>query len=96
MPDLACPARHLPFLVEVVGIPMGPDAMEPIRAWLLGAEAVLRPELATDRMPLNFLGAGDPMARAFDPATLDRLRALKRSVDPAGTIRGHYPLLAQG
>ncbi|MFE4459305.1 FAD-binding oxidoreductase [Nocardia tengchongensis] len=43
--------------------------------------------------PFTFLAPGESAAAAFDPATLDRLRAVKRDRDPHNVIRANYPML---
>ncbi|WP_245676936.1 FAD-binding oxidoreductase [Nocardia acidivorans] len=46
------------------------------------------------RKPMTYLDAGDSAAEAFAPDTLARLRSIKRRYDPAGTIRGNFPVSA--
>ncbi|GAA4487357.1 FAD-binding oxidoreductase [Rhodococcus olei] len=41
---------------------------------------------------LSFLGESQSVADAFDAETLERLRSVKESVDPAATVRGNYPV----
>ena len=48
-------------------------------------------EAATDRTLYNFLGRSEP-ERAYDAATLDRLRTLKKERDPEGAFRMTRPL----
>jgi FAD/FMN-containing dehydrogenase len=50
-------------------------------------------DAATGRKPATFLSPGESAAAAYDDAALTRLRDLKRSRDPHGTLRGSYPLL---
>lgn len=82
------------YIAGAIGIPVVPELVGPIRSSIEAFVAALAPELSTDRLPLNFVAVGEPVSRAFDEDTLERLRALKRSVDPAGTIRGNFPLVA--
>lgn len=82
------------YVAGAFGFPMVPELVEPIRASLANLAGALGPEVSADRLPLNFLGAGESLSRAFDDATLARLRALKRAIDPSGTVRGNFPLLA--
>lgn len=46
------------------------------------------------RKPYFALSPGDTAADAFDPPTLDRLRAVKQRLDPGGTLRANYPITA--
>lgn len=81
-----------PFVAGAFGVPMVPELVEPIR-WSLAAVAqALAPELSPERFPLNFLTVDSTIDHAFDSPTLERLRAIKRRVDPRGTIRGNFPL----
>lgn len=82
------------YIAGAFGIPMVPELVEPIRASLAQVVAALDPEISAARLPLNFVGVGEPVSRAFDEGTLERLRQLKRVLDPSGTIRGNFPLLA--
>jgi hypothetical protein len=56
----------------------------------------LRPEglapWATGRRLLNFVERRDQAASAFAPATLDRLRQVKRRYDPEGRIHSSHPV----
>ncbi|MFI9505888.1 FAD-binding oxidoreductase [Nocardia sp. NPDC052566] len=47
----------------------------------------------TGSKPYTFLAPGESAAAAFDPATLDRLRAIKRARDPHNVIRANFPVL---
>ncbi|MTE17322.1 FAD-binding protein [Nocardia sp. CT2-14] len=49
--------------------------------------------LLTGKKPLTFLAPGETAAAAFDAATLNRLRAIKRERDPHTVIRANYPVL---
>jgi len=42
----------------------------------------------------TFLGAGAPLADAYDREVLDRLAAVKQRVDPGGVIRGNRAFTA--
>jgi hypothetical protein len=81
------------YLAGAIGIPVVPELVGPIRASIEAVVGALSPDLSPERLPLNFLATGEPIDRAFDDATLARLRAVKRSADPEGTIRGNVPLL---
>jgi FAD/FMN-containing dehydrogenase len=78
------------FLLHALGVPMGPRAGE-----IPGAIAALRDAVApavTGRPPLNFCHTAEEATGAFDPATLERLRAVKRSVDPDGMFLSSHPI----
>ncbi len=81
-----------PYLLWGLGIPMVPELVRPIQASLAALAAATAPE-STGRTPLTLLAGGEDLGRVFDDASLARLRALKSSRDPAGTIRGNHPLL---
>jgi FAD/FMN-containing dehydrogenase len=80
-----------PYLLWALGIAAVPEMVDPIRASLSDLSSAVAP-VATDRVPPTLLAGGEPLARAFDAATLARLQAVKAQVDPAGTIRGNHPL----
>jgi hypothetical protein len=44
------------------------------------------------RKPYTFLASGETAEAAFPAATLDRLRAVKRSRDPGGVFRANFPV----
>ncbi|MFE5307891.1 FAD-binding oxidoreductase [Isoptericola sp. NPDC056605] len=81
-----------PYLLYAFGL-----AFEPGLATAVGHRLEALPaELAgnaTMRKPATFLAPGESAAAAYDGAALARLRDLKRSRDPLGTVRGNYPLL---
>ncbi|GAA0917192.1 hypothetical protein GCM10009557_89290 [Virgisporangium ochraceum] len=80
-------ASHLLFLLGVAAFPGAPEA---IAASFAAVRQAMGPECAP-RVPVNFLG-GRGIDAAYTTADLDRLRAVKRQVDPAGRIRGNRPL----
>jgi hypothetical protein len=82
-----------PYFVRAMGLPWVPDLVEPVRRSLAAVDDAVRPDLSDEPLPLNFLPVGEPLSRAFTPATLERLQTLKRSLDPTGTIRSNVPLL---
>lgn len=47
---------------------------------------------STGTAPLTFLDRDESIERAYSGATLDRLRAIKAAVDPAGLIRSNRPV----
>lgn len=81
------------YVVGAIGIPMSAELVERIRGSIREVADVLADELSDEPMPLNFIGPGEPLSRAFDEETLARLRSLKQRLDPAGTIRGAFPLM---
>ncbi|MFE3055488.1 FAD-binding oxidoreductase [Nocardia sp. NPDC059239] len=48
--------------------------------------------LVTGKKPFTFLAPGESAAAAFDAATMDRLRTIKRERDPQNVIRSNYPV----
>ncbi|MFD7846009.1 FAD-binding oxidoreductase [Nocardia sp. NPDC059764] len=48
----------------------------------------------TGAKPYTFLAPGESAAAAFDPATLARLREIKRNRDPHNVIRASFPVLS--
>ncbi len=52
-------------------------------------------EHLTGRTFFNFLGDDDDPRRAFSAESLDRLREVKRRVDPTGIVRSNRPVLRQ-
>jgi len=87
----AVPGRDGAFAVFVVG-PAVPELAQVVPAIGKGVLAALGPWTASERM-INFLGdvAGpDEVAAAYAPSTIQRLREVKRTVDPAGVFSfGH-------
>jgi hypothetical protein len=49
---------------------------------------------STGRRYLNFTEVPVPAASGYDPASLDRLRAVRAAVDPAGLFRANHPVAA--
>jgi len=80
------------YLVYALGVLADP-ALEPaLRAGIDAVRAALAP-LATPELLLTFVGPEGSITDAFGAATVERLRAVKRSVDPAGVFRSNYPVL---
>ncbi|GAB2566129.1 FAD-binding oxidoreductase [Nocardia heshunensis] len=82
-----------PFLLSMLGPAPSPQH----------AAAVLerRAEVATElsiyssgRKPFTYLDAGDTPSDAFESATLDRLRDIKRRNDPQDVFRSNFPVAA--
>ena len=80
------------YSLFALGIPVFPGAAEAIEGAFSAVRRALAPEL-TGRTAYNFLGAESEPAAAFTPEALDRLRTVKRQVDPAGAFRSHRPVL---
>ena len=79
------------YMVFAFGIPAVPELVDPIRGSLAALAQALSPE-SLDRVTLTMLGEGMPLSLVHDEAALDRLRAVKGRLDPAGVIRGNRPL----
>ena len=81
-----------PYLVNSLGVLADP-ALEPaLRAGIDAVRDALRP-LVTPELVLTFVGAHGSITDAFGAATVERLRAVKHSVDPSGVFRSNYPVL---
>jgi hypothetical protein len=79
------------YVVFAFGVAAVPALADPIRASLRDVAQVCGPA-GTARIPLTLLGPGSDRTSVHDPATVARLRAVKRSADPQGVIRGNHPL----
>ena len=79
--------RHLGGAVPV------PALEGPVHAGIEALLGVIRTSVSPDAL-LTFLAPEDTIGDAYDAPTLDRLRAVKRAVDPGGVIRSNYPVLA--
>lgn len=79
------------YVVFAFGVAAVPELVDPIRGSLAAVAAVCGPAGAA-RIPLTLLGPGGDRSAVHDPETMSRLRALKRSADPQGVIRGNHPL----
>jgi hypothetical protein len=83
-----------PFNLFAGGVPAVPELVTAIPlAFRAIDEAVGR--LATGRRLPNFTGAEQDNASGYDPATLARLRHVKRARDPHGVIRSNKPVLGR-
>jgi FAD/FMN-containing dehydrogenase len=80
---------------EIVWFAAGvtPDAASVVdaRAQIERIGAALAP-WAADRTYANFAESARPASAFFDDATLQRLRAVKATYDPAGLVRAHHPI----
>lgn len=81
-----------PFQLFCLGVPLSPELAVAIHSAFGAVEAALAGHL-TGRTFFNFLGDSDDPRRAFSPDALTRLGAVKRRVDPRGTIRSNRPVL---
>ena len=80
-----------PFLMFNIGIPGLNGSVAEIAAEHQSLRLALG-DAATDRAPYNFLGRSG-IDRAYDSATLERLRSLKQDRDPDGAFRMTRSLL---
>ncbi|MET9289535.1 FAD-binding oxidoreductase [Nocardia beijingensis] len=80
-----------PYLLYCLGLglPHLRDVVEARRTAVIDAVS----GQISGRKPYTFLTPGETADAAFDSATLDRLRAIKRARDPHGVIRANYPVL---
>ena len=89
-PAVAGP-RSEPYLLSAMSMIMAPDHATPVLGALDGFLAEMGPWSA-EAAPLTFLDRGESLSRAYTGADLDRLRALKTALDPAGVVRGNLPI----
>ncbi|MFE5284053.1 FAD-binding oxidoreductase [Nocardia sp. NPDC056611] len=78
------------YLVYLLGIGL-PQLRDAVHAKVDTLVAQLDGQV-TGHKPFTFLSPGESAAAAFDPATLDRLRAVKRERDPHNVIRANFPV----
>ena len=87
----AVPGRSGAYAVYVIGVGI-PELAQVVPAIGNGVIAALAPWKASESM-INFLGevsGPEEVAAAYPPATLERLREVKATVDPAGIFSfGH-------
>ncbi|MFI9634428.1 FAD-binding oxidoreductase [Nocardia sp. NPDC051929] len=79
-----------PYLLYCLGLglPHLRDAVEARRTAIVGAVS----GQISGHKPYTFLTPGETADAAFDAATLNRLREVKRARDPHGVIRANYPV----
>ncbi|SEL17442.1 FAD-binding oxidoreductase [Rhodococcus maanshanensis] len=82
---------HGDYLAVALAMLPDPALRDPVAAALSTLRNTLGP-WASGPSVLSMLSSGDPASSAFDDATIARLRAIKRSTDPAGLVRGNYPV----
>jgi hypothetical protein len=87
----AVPGRSGAYSVLVLG-PAVPELAQVVPAVRKGVLAALQPWASPEKM-INFLGdvsRPEEVAAAYPPATRERLRDVKRAVDPSGVFSfGH-------
>jgi FAD/FMN-containing dehydrogenase len=79
------------FIAFGVGIPMDADVAGAILATLDRVTRALEPD-ASGREYLNFAEHPGAAKHAFDPATIERLRAIRAAYDPEGVFRAAHAL----
>lgn len=82
-----------PYLLSGLAMVPVPEAYAPVAGALDGLFAAMAP-WSTGTAPLTFLDRDETVGRAYPPATVDRLRAIKAAVDPAGLFRSNRPVHA--
>ncbi len=84
-------SRRGAALVLALGKPVDEESRAAVEAGFAEVTRALAPWRRPGR-PYTFLAPQDPTEDAFDPETLERLRATKTLVDPYGTIRSNHPV----
>lgn len=79
------------YLLSAMSMIMAPEHATPVFGALDDFLAQVGP-WSSEAAPLTFLDRGEPLTRAYVGSDLDRLKALKSSLDPAGVIRGNVPI----
>ncbi len=77
-----------PYQLMALAVAIDPAAVQGVFAAINEAVAPWR----SGRTPFNFLGANSDPSSAVSAASLTRLRAIKREVDPSGVFRSNRPL----
>jgi FAD/FMN-containing dehydrogenase len=80
------------FLLFGVGIVPEPGALAPTKAWLEAVRGAMAPWDAGRY--LNFSDEDEDIAVAFPPATVERLRAAKRTYDPENLFHANHPIIS--
>lgn len=89
----AVPGRSGAYAVYLIG-PGVPELAQVVPAVVRGVLAALEPWRSPETM-INFLGdvsGPEEVAAAYPPAALERLREVKRTVDPAGVFSFGYAI----
>jgi hypothetical protein len=79
------------FIAFAVGIPMSPEVATAIGGALARMQGALAEDAAI-RAYLNFSEHPGAAKHAFDPTTIERLRAVRDEYDPEGTFRAAHAL----
>jgi hypothetical protein len=87
----ACERLDGEYLVSALGFPMGPQMIEPVQDSLRAVSHSIA-AVDLDRVTPTFIDGASSARRAFDEATLMRLRGIKRRTDPHGLFRANLPL----
>jgi FAD/FMN-containing dehydrogenase len=85
----ALPGEYLMFGVNIVPVP---EAMPPSKQWL-GAMADAMQPWDAGRY-LNFSDEDEDIAVAFPPATVERMRAAKKALDPENLFHANHPVVS--
>src|SRR5262249_21447731 len=85
-------ALREPYQLFELGVPMAPELLPAIQAAFARTGDALAPYLS-GRTSYTFLGSDDDPSRAFSDEALQRLRDVKRRIDPSGIIRGNRPVV---
>ncbi|WP_018654303.1 FAD-binding oxidoreductase [Actinomadura flavalba] len=101
-PLLSVQVRHLGGALAAPSGGAADPITEPFSLYLFGLphlgdiaaaqDALVGRLPVTGRKPFTNLARDESASDAFVPATLDRLRALKKDRDPNGTLRSNFPL----
>jgi len=81
-----------PYLLELLGLAVTPEADEAIRRNQHAISAALGPWSTGTTLPGFAVPQEDTAERVYPPATRDRLRRVKNSYDPDGVILPSFPL----
>ncbi|PWV72748.1 FAD/FMN-containing dehydrogenase [Nocardia neocaledoniensis] len=80
-----------PYALYLLGLGL-PHLADDVRAGFAAIVDGLGTHI-TGAKPYTFLAPGESASTAFDPATLTRLREIKRARDPHGVLRANFPVL---
>ena len=78
-----------PYAVYMFGVPASAEVAEEIKTKQAGLTASLP---VSGRKPISFLNPSERLSDALPADSLRRLRQLKDAHDPAGIVRGNFPL----
>ncbi|WP_371783548.1 FAD-binding oxidoreductase [Streptosporangium subroseum] len=82
-----------PYALYLFGVPAAPHTATALRTRQQELAGALAPDIS-GRKPYTYLSPGETVATAFTPATLTRLRDIKRRRDPRNVLRSNFPVLA--